>query len=223
MKQIVYFSALFLVMTSCVLESENNDLGGYIDEEAYQKEFIGENKKHELVEMEIDSIATDTTFIDFTNELVELLHQNDLINFASYFHPDKGCRFVPYTFMVDEDLVFTTKTFQTELSNHKELHWGSFDVSGEAIEYTITDYFKRFVYDINYKDDATDIHINENLAFSNTLNNIEEFYPEAQYIEFYYEGTTEYEGMDWSSLIFYVERSNNQYFLVAVVHNQWTI
>ena len=106
---------------------------------------------------------------------------------------------------------------------NEKLIWGDQDGSGDEIVYTITEYFKAYVYDVDFKNETTDYHFNKDLAFSNTLNNISEVYPEAEFMEFYYDGTTEYEGMDWRSLIFYVEKLNNRYYLVAVVHNQWTI
>lgn len=223
MKQLTQFFILVLVLTSCVQESENNALGGYIDEEDYQNEFMEDIIVEDTVTMEVDTLATDTSFIDFTNNVLDLLDNNNLSELANQFHPEKGCRFVPYTFMDDENQVFSTSEFQDEITHNQVLRWGEFDGSGEPIDYTIKDYFKRFVYDVNYKDKASDIHINENLAFSNTLNNIEEFYPDAQYIELYYEGSTEYEGMDWSSLILYIETFEEKYYLVGIVHNQWTI
>ena len=103
------------------------------------------------------------------------------------------------------------------------LTWGSQDGSGEPIVLSISDYFSKWVYDFDFKTKATEIHINEGLAFSNTQNNLSVVFPQAECIEFYNEGTTEYEGMDWKSLIFYIEKLDSTYYLVAVAHNQWTI
>ena len=223
MKQIISILLLSLLLFSCVQSNNENGLGGYIDEETYQNEFMTDNDEPLILEMEFDSITIDTSFIDFTNNIIAYLKNDNLIQFATTFHPKKGCKFIPYPYLVEEDLVFSNDDFRKELQTNKKLHWGMYDSSGEPIDLTIKNYVKQFVYDVNYKDKATDININENLTISNTINNISEFYPKAQYIEFYYDGTAEFEGMDWSSLIFYIEKLNNKYYLVAVVHNQWTI
>jgi hypothetical protein len=222
MKNNVFIALLSILTLSCIQEPVQNNLGGYIDDEEYFNEFLSDNNDTKDLNLLIDSIARDTNFIDFTNDLLNLLDNNKLTTFSDHFHPIKGCKFVPYTFISDEHLNFSSQSFQNELSQNKKLHWGMYNGSGEAIDLTIQDYFKQFVYDENFKNNSTEIHINSDLEFSNSLNNILDFFPESDYIELYYEGTKEHEGMDWSSLLFYIEQFKDTYYLVAVVHNQWT-
>ena len=155
--------------------------------------------------------------------MIDLLANNELIQFSEHFHPEKGCTFMPYTFLSYINQIFKTSAFKKHFDLNEKLTWGSQNGSGEPIVLTIPDYFSKWVYDFDFKTKATEIHINGELAFSNTLNNISEVFPEAQCIEFYNEWTTKYEGMDWKSLIFHVEKLENTYYLVAVVHNQWSI
>ena len=220
MKNIVSITLLSILTFSCIQSPEENSLGGYVDDEEYSNEFT-ENVK--TIEFESNSVAKDTAFIDFSNYLLDLLSEHNLTEFSTQFHPEKGCTFVPYSFMVEEDLNFSTTIFQNQLKVNETLHWGMHDGNGEPINLTINNYFKQFVYDVDFKNETTEIHLNDDLAFSNTLNNISEFYPTADFIEFYFEGTTQYEGLDWSSVIFYIEQVESTYYLVAVVHNQWTI
>ncbi len=216
---------LGLITISCIQEPVENGLGGYLSEQEYQEEFMS-NGDTDLILDEasgMDTVQIDTSFIDFSNEMIDLLATNELIKFSEHFHPIKGCAFLPYTFLTDETQKFTTSTFGAQLELNEKLMWGSQDGSGDSIVYTVANYIKAYVYDFDYKNKSSDFHFNSDLAFSNTQNNISDAFPDADFMEFYYDGTIEYEGMDWKSLIFYVEKLDNTYYLVAVVHNQWTI
>jgi len=217
--------ALFsLLLLSCVQEPVQNGLGGYVNEEDYQEQFVNSDAIDIIQEVvEMDTIQLDTSFIDFSNEMIDLLAANELIELSKHFHPQKRCAFVPYTFLSDENQEFTTNSFIKQFDLDEKLMWGTQDGSGDSILYTVSDYIKTYVYDIDFKTKSSDVHINGNLAFSNTLNNISKLYPEAEFVEFYYDGTKEYEGMDWKSLIFYIEKLDDVYYLVAIAHNQWTI
>lgn len=226
MKKLFFISIISVLTFSCITENENNGLGGYIDDEEYFNEFYSDTiipTGTIDTEFEVDSLAKDTNFIDFSNRLLDVLDESKLINFSHHFHPEKGCTFVPYTLIEEIEQNFTSNPFESTLLNKDTLVWGMQDGSGFPIQLDIVDYFKSYVYDVDYKNKATEIHINQSLTFSNTQNNILEYFPDAEYIEFYYHGTEKYYGMDWSSLIFYIEKYNDIYYLVAVVHNQWTI
>ena len=106
MKQIISILLLSLLLFSCVQSNNENGLGGYIDEETYQNEFMTDNDEPLILEMEFDSITIDTSFIDFTNNIIAYLKNDNLIQFATTFHPKKGCKFIPYPYLVEEDLVF---------------------------------------------------------------------------------------------------------------------
>ena len=227
MKNRLILAGLILGLCSCIQKAEENDLGGYVDDEEYFNEFYSDSVIPTGTDInpdiEIDSTLRDTSFLDFANQLIDFLSEDNFIDFATQFHPKKGCIFVPYTLIEDNEQNFTKQSFNKALVDNDTLFWGLEDGSGENIQLTVKDYFERYVYDVDFKTKATDIHINENLAFSNTQNNILDFFPSAKFIEFYYEGSKEYEGMDWSSVIFYIEKVDDKYYLVAVVHNQWTI
>lgn len=222
---LILYILFSVLLTACVQEPVQNGLGGYINEEAYQEQFVNsESNELNLKEVsQMDTVQVDTSFIDFSNHMIDLLATNKLIEFSEHFHPQKGCVFVPYTFLSEDTQKLTTSSFNTYINSEEQLEWGTQDGSGDVITFTVVDYFKKYVYDFDYKNKSSDFHFNKDLAFSNTYNNISEFYPDADFMEFYYDGTKEFEGMDWKSLIFYVEKFEGSYVLVAVVHNQWTI
>ena len=57
-----------------------------------------------------------------------------------------------------------------------------------------------------------------------TLNNVAEVYPEAVTVEYHVEGSApELGGLDWRSLRLVFERVEDTWYLVGVVHDEWTI
>jgi len=220
MKTITFSTiTLCLLLTSCIQEPAENGLGGIVDEE---KEFNEVMTKDSTI-VEEEPKQDTLTLEQFTDHLIDILDTNNLIEFAQFFHPEKGTYFSPYTLIDTTNVRFNTNDFITDLNTNKTIYWGEFDGSGDPINLTINDYFKQFVYAVNFKTLTTHKNINSDLTFSNTLNNAKEVLPNAEYIEYYYKGTDKYDGMDWASLIFYVEKFDGKYYLVAVIHNQWTI
>lgn len=219
MKSIFFVIIVFLI-TSCIQKPTSNGLGGVVDEEAEYNEVMSNSDTITTESHLKDSLALE----QFTDQLINTLSNNDLTEFAQHFHPEKGTYFSPYTFLDTMGGVnYITDEFITDLNQNKVVLWGRYDGSGELIELTIKDYFKQFVYPVDFKTLTTHKNINSKLAYSNTLNNIKSIFPDAQYVEYYYKGSGNYDGMDWSSLIFYIEKHQGYFYLVAVVHNEWTI
>jgi len=122
-----------------------------------------------------------------------------------------------------EDLVFGKQALPDLFSDETVYNWGNFDGSGEAIEMTFEAYFTRFVYSQDFAEPEV-IGLNKEIGQGNSINNIPEFYPGADYVEYHFSGfDPQYEGMDWQSLrlVFILEGSN--YYLIGIVHAQWTI
>jgi hypothetical protein len=58
----------------------------------------------------------------------------------------------------------------------------------------------------------------------NSIDNLKETYPQLHFTEYHFKGFDEkYKGLDWTSLRFVYKKYNNAYYLVAVIHDQWTI
>jgi hypothetical protein len=85
------------------------------------------------------------------------------------------------------------------------------------------DYYKKFIYD---KDFANPQIIGNNTAVSqgNSLSNIKEVYPEGYFVELHFKGFDQkYSGMDWESLKLVFQEENGEWYLVSIIHDQWTI
>lgn len=144
---------------------------------------------------------------------------------ANHAHPTRGVRFSPY-FNVDEnnDIVFYPgNTIGANMFTNTTVYiWGEFDGTGESIGGEYAYYHSRFVYDEDYLNPEL-IGINQIVGTGNMNNNIEDVYPNESYVEFHFTGfDPQYMGMDWRSLVLVFEEDNGTYYLVGIVHGEWT-
>lgn len=171
-----------------------------------------------------ESFPADSSLESTSEKVLSLIKNKQYDSLALFFHPSKGVRFSPYAFIdTKADVQLSAEAFLNALNSGKQLHWGSFDGSGEAIDLSIEEYFKRFVYDADFLN-AEQRHSNRSVAKGNSLDNQPEVYPDLPYTESYFPGFEEkYQGMDWRALRLVFEKKDKRYFLVAVIHDEWTI
>jgi hypothetical protein len=156
-------------------------------------------------------------------EIIMALKDEDLATLASLVHPDQGVRFSPYTYLRDEDLVFSAEQIEEILADQTVYTWGSFDGTGEPIQLTFRGYYDRFVYDVDFARPHV-VGFSETIGMGNTINNIAEVYPQAITIEYHFEGfDPQFVGLDWRSLRLVLEETEGEWYLVSVVHDEWTI
>jgi hypothetical protein len=139
--------------------------------------------------------------------------------------PTHGVRFSPYAYVDTTDGVVLSSAEIAALGNDSRLRrWGSYDGSGEPIQLTVQAYFERFVCDHDFAS-AKPGPPNERIGTGNSLNNINEAYSgrDAVFFEYYVPGTKVYEGMDWRSLRLILGRTQGRWYLIGVVHDEWTI
>jgi len=158
-----------------------------------------------------------------SEQVVQALASKDFETLAGLVHSERGVRFSPYAYVREEHQVFMPEELN-ELSDSGEVFtWGNYDGSGEPIELTFDEYFEEFVYSADFSSTA-EVAVNERLGQGNSINNIEEFFPEASFVEFYIPGSNpQYAGMDWESLRLVFVQENEVWYLVGIVHDEWTI
>jgi len=144
---------------------------------------------------------------------------------ANHAHPTRGVRFSPY-FNVNQstDIVFYPgNTIGANMFTNTTVYvWGEFDGTGESIGGEYAYYHSRFVYDEDYLNPEL-IGINQIVGTGNMNNNIENVYPNESYVEFHFSGfDPQFMGMDWRSLVLVFEEDNGDWYLVGVVHGEWT-
>lgn len=155
---------------------------------------------------------------------LKLIKEKDMEKLALYVHPDKGLRFSPYAYIdTENDQVFTRDEVANLLEDEKEYEWGKYDGKGNPIKLTFKNYYDEFVYN----KDFINPHIignNTSIGEGNTINNIKKAYPNGKFIEYHFEGSNpEYKGMDWQSLRLVFEQVKDTWYLLGIVHSEWTI
>ncbi len=163
------------------------------------------------------------TTLETAEELIQALAEKDLARVAEFVHPEMGLRFSPYATILEDHLVFMVEDLPGLLTSDEVYTWGAYDGSGEPIELTFEGYYDEFVYSADFANPET-VALNMRIGQGNTLNNIQEFYPGSYFVEYHFSGFEEqYEGMDWQSLRLVFVEEDGIWFLVAIVHDQWTI
>ncbi|WP_418789914.1 hypothetical protein [Phosphitispora sp. TUW77] len=174
--------------------------------------------------------GTESTVSATTQKAILAIKNDDMEKLSGLIHPAKGVRFSPYAYVntdaKDGNLVFNSDQVKNFLSDNQKYNWGYYDGSGEPIKLTPAEYFKRFVYTADFADAEQSgiVSFNKTVGTGNALENQFEVYPDAVIVEYYFSGFEEqYEGMDWQSLRLAYEKLDNDWYLVGIIHNQWTI
>ena len=171
-------------------------------------------------------VETETQAPDFRGAadlVINALAEKDMALLANFVHPQRGVRFSPYAFVREEHQVFMPGQLSDLVDSDDVYTWGTYDGSGEPIELTFSEYYDEFVYSADFAD-PEEMALNERIGQGNTINNISEFYPEASFIEYHFSGfEEENEGMDWESLRLVFVQENGAWWLIGIVHDEWTI
>jgi hypothetical protein len=147
---------------------------------------------------------------------------------STLVHPEKGIRFSPYNEVLvgkNEDRVFTRAQVATLLTNKRKYVWGAFDGSGDPIRFTFPGYYRRFIYDYDFSRVTPTLSRSSEITGNRmSVFNLAEVYPGSIVTRFHFEGLKDkYEGMNWKTLWLVFEEKRDQWYLVGVVHGEWTI
>jgi hypothetical protein len=157
---------------------------------------------------------------------LQAIKQKDWNGLAMLAHPTQGVRFSPYGHVktgASGDRIRTTQQLQAGFTDQAVYNWGSYDGSGNPIDLTFADYYAQFVYNHDFTQ-APVIVYNQIAGQGNTMINLHEVYPQGQFVEYHFPGfDPQYEGMDWQSLRLVFEESAGNWYLVGIIHDQWTI
>lgn len=162
--------------------------------------------------------------VQVSRQILEALRARDGDGLAAWVHPTKGVRFSPYAYVdVQRDRVFSREQIRGFWDDRTVHLWGYQDASGEPIALTAAQYCERFVLDRNYLE-ATSINVNADRAHGNTVNNAGEVYPQGTRVEYYIEPPPGEDAAEfgWSALRVVFENLDGRWFLIAIIHDQWT-
>lgn len=84
-------------------------------------------------------------------DVLKAIKKYDLKRLADAVHPDKGVRFSPYGYVdVENHLVFTAEKVKNLATDSKTYLWGYYDATGQPINLTFENYYRKFIYDVDF-------------------------------------------------------------------------
>jgi len=156
-------------------------------------------------------------------QVIQALAEKDLETVAQFVHPEMGACFSPYAYVREEHQVFIPDELVNLEGSAETYTWGRYDGTGEPIEMTFDEYYVEFVYSADFANPESTA-VNARIGQGNSLNNIHEFFPGSSFVEYHFSGfEKQYEGMDWQSLRLVFVQEDGVWFLVGIVHDEWTI
>ena len=157
-------------------------------------------------------------------DVVEVLAARDFGRLAEWVHPEAGALFSPYAYVDPGEHVTLSAADLRRVADGEAVErvWGHHDGTGEPIRMTFREYFERFVYDRPYLAEG-EVAVDVRQGRGSTLDNAAEVWPEARIMEYHVPGTDpRYGGMDWRSLRLVFEEGDRRWWLVGIVHDEWT-
>lgn len=154
------------------------------------------------------------------------LRDDDLTALAAVVHPVQGVRFSPYGHVITDGeyahKLFSAADLAAPGLLDETFVWGAYDGSGEDIVLPFKDYLARFAYNYEYTA-APLVGWNTVVKEGNTILNHHDVYPGSLFVDFHFPGSAEYDGMDWGTLRLVFTEHDGNWYVVGIIHDQWTI
>lgn len=169
-------------------------------------------------------VSDNTPLLERAGQVLEALKAKDYTALAQRVHPQLGVTLTPYS-TVDPSLdnVLSRSQVARLAEDQEKRIWGLYDGSGEPIRCTGIEYFNRYVFNADYTE-APQVGIDTVLISGNALENVADAYEDARFVEYHFPGIDpKMEGFDWCSLKLVFQVWNNDWYLVGLVHGEWTI
>jgi hypothetical protein len=210
-----FIICIIVVLSSCKNPAKN------VEEKPQAQNHVEEGLK--VDEIKPQEKEKYLTLSEFSQSIIQILKNRDFKSLSAVIHPEKGVRISPYAYVdPGSDLTFKPDEFRELVSSSNTLTWGIFDGTGEKIEMNFEAYYNRFIYDVDFAKPEV-LSENQSRAKGNSINNVKEIYPAGEYVEYYFSGFDEqFGGMDWRALRLVFEKLEDHYFLVGIIHDQWT-
>jgi hypothetical protein len=152
--------------------------------------------------------------------VVGALARRDMAALSSLVHPDRGVRFSNYGQVAPGDLVLRASELEKALLDSRKRVRTAYDGADEGVSMTFRVYYDRFVYD---RDFASVRKVSTGSAISTAPDagrrNFREAYRTEELVEFYLPPGAK----NWERLILAFEKCREEWVLVGIIHDEWTI
>lgn len=181
--------------------------------------------KDTIITVEPPAENKDTVLLKLTDEVLLAFKNRDYTALAALVHPTEGVRFSPYAYIDSvADKIMTADWIKKQAAPGKQekIIWGEYDPIGNKIKKTFDGYIKEFVYDVDFVKPEKR-KVDAFIGSGNTQNNLLVMYDGCDFTESNFSGfEPRFDGMDWRSLRLVFKKKDGKYYLVGVVHDQWT-
>lgn len=170
------------------------------------------------------NVCTNTSALDTAKAILQSLKDKDIQTLATYINLATKVRFSPYSYVNTglDIMMDAQETLEAYKDTERVINRWIQDGSGEPINLTMQKYFQRFVYDTDFVN-APEVIQNQEIMRGNIINNVSDVYKNVEIIEFYIPGTNpKYGGMDRRSLTLVLKKIDEKWYLIGVIHNEWT-
>ncbi|MDQ0160230.1 hypothetical protein [Alkalibacillus salilacus] len=204
-------------------EAQNGSGGAQSDDEANNNEDDSDMTSESESSEESSNQSPEDFVLERGDQIIDQLANNNYEAVAEHVHEEQGLLFSPYVNVSDEDLVFEANEVAQFESDESTYNWGNEHGSGHPIELTPMEYHNDYVFQKDYTS-YDERNINEFKKRGNTINNINEQFPDAHVVEYYVEGSGESADMNWNAInLVFEQNSQGEWKLVAIINDQWTI
>ena len=186
------------------------------------------DQEDKIVELEGNvnqpQVPNSNTLLIAALDVLDSIKNKDMATLSTFVHGTNGVRFTPYEHIdIQNDKLFTAAQVAGLGTDTQIYTWGSYDGSGDPIDLNFSDYYDKYVYDEDFINPQL-IGNNVAIGSGNMINNMTTAYPNTKFVEFHFTGfDQQYEGIDWKSLRLVFEDVGGTWYLVGIVHGQWTI
>ncbi|WP_404407210.1 S-layer homology domain-containing protein [Jeotgalibacillus malaysiensis] len=159
--------------------------------------------------------------LDTANDILVHLQNEEFGELPAYMG-EGSLTFCPYAGnCIDHGGVqFTAAELDGFMDDPTVYDWGDQDGSGFPIELTPAAYYDEWLMDATYEEKY---RYDRSKHFS-TQELIRQKYPAGRVVEYYFEGTEEFDYMDWQSLnLVFEKNSSGEWKLIAIINDRWTI
>ena len=156
--------------------------------------------------------------------VAEALKKGDYETLAAYVHPERGVTLTPYsTVDFDQDQCFTADQIRVLRDDATRYLWGYSDGRGEPIQMTFVEFLGEYAFSVDYTQ-ATSVGVDQVVMTGNSLENVRDAYPDCRFVDLCYPSLDPaYSGLDWCSLKMVFAPTQSGWYLVGLIHSQWTI
>lgn len=163
-----------------------------------------------------------------SNEVLKLIKSADFMRLSEYVNKSKGLQFSPYDDVYEggPDVIrFSKQNVKTFMDIKKIYIWGVYDGSGFDIKLTPKEYFKKFIYDIDFEKKADVVFIGNIKSKSPKDINIDldylfKIYPKSSIAHYYYKGSLDNSFCDLKKLTLVFEKIEDKWCLIGILHGE---